>query len=275
MTTITKEESLCVVPERRPVVAVRNLDLTFAAADGPERALANIGLEVAQGEFISLIGPSGCGKTSLLRTIAGLLQPTAGEILVNGLAPADARQQRFYGYVFQAPGLLAWRTVLQNVMLPLEIMKIPRKQRAARAREVLEAVGLSDSVRKFPWQLSGGMQQRVSIARALSFSPKLLLMDEPFGALDEITRDNLNLHLAQLWSKSNLTVIFVTHSIPEAVFLSSRIAVMSAHPGRIAEIIDCGLPRRRDLALRDTPRFHSLTARVRESLRRSHSYESP
>jgi NitT/TauT family transport system ATP-binding protein len=249
-------------------VEARQLDLTF----GDVQALSNVDLAVARGDFVSLIGPSGCGKTSLLRAVADLAQPTGGTVRVNGTTPYAARLARAYGYVFQAPALLPWRTVERNVTLPLEIAGLPRSDQQVRARQQLEAVGLRDFARKFPWQLSGGMQQRVSIARALALQPDLLLMDEPFGALDEITRDGLNLRLLRLWEATNLTVLFVTHSIEEAVFLSTRIVVMSARPGRIVEVIDSDLPRGRDLDLRDDPRFHALAHRVRAALRAGHSY---
>ncbi|MGE4659285.1 MAG: ABC transporter ATP-binding protein, partial [Arenicellales bacterium] len=197
-----------------PVVQTTDLSLEFSTDDGPVQALSAIDLDIAPGEFVSLIGPSGCGKTTLLRVIADLEVHTHGEILVNGASPREARQNRAYGYVFQAPALYPWRTVRRNVMLPLEIMGIARKEREARAARYLELVNLTGFENKYPWQLSGGMQQRVSIARALSVEPELLLMDEPFGALDEITRDHLNQQLLELWRKTEKTVVFVTHSIP-------------------------------------------------------------
>ncbi|MDB5366572.1 MAG: tauB [Rhodospirillales bacterium] len=249
-------------------VEARGLDLVF----GDVAALSEIDLTVARGDFVSLIGPSGCGKTSLLRVVADLAQPTGGTILVNGTTPHAARLARAYGYVFQAPALLPWRTVERNVTLPLEIIGLPKDERRARACQQLESVGLAAFARKFPWQLSGGMQQRASIARALSLQPSLLLMDEPFGALDEITRDGLNLRLLRLWEATNLTVLFVTHSIEEAAFLSSRIVVMSARPGRIVEVIESDLPRGRDLDIRDDASFHALAHRVRTALRAGHSY---
>ncbi len=215
---------------------------------------------------MSLIGPSGCGKTTLLRAIADLEQPTSGTLFVNGMTPDEARRRRSYGYVFQAPALYAWRTVERNVMLPLEIMRLPSAERRERARRYLELVGLGAVARRFPWQLSGGMQQRVSIARALSFEPALLLMDEPFGALDEITRDGLNRHLRELWERTGMTIVFVTHSIPEAVYLSTRIVVMSARPGRIVDIVESDLGSERPLEIRDTPAFTALGHRVRRAL---------
>ncbi|MEJ8571389.1 ABC transporter ATP-binding protein [Microbaculum marinum] len=255
------------------VVSARNLDLTFETADGPVQALSGIDLDIERGEFVSLIGPSGCGKTTLLRVIADLEQPTGGSITVNGVSPDEARRSRAYGYVFQAAGLYPWRSIARNVALPLEIMGIPRAEQKERIRKNLELVNLTGFEGKFPWQLSGGMQQRASIARALSFDPDLLLMDEPFGALDEIVRDHLNEQLLQLWDKTRKTVVFVTHSIPEAVFLSTRIVVMSPRPGRVHDVIASTLPRRRDLDIRETPEFLEIAHRVREGLRAGHSYE--
>ncbi len=255
------------------VIVAEKLGLVFETADAPVIALKDIDLTIQQGEFVSLIGPSGCGKTTLLRVIADLEQPTGGTISINGTSPEQARLDRAYGYVFQAPALYAWRTVIRNVELPLEIMKRPGAERRDRASKALKTVGLENFERKFPWQLSGGMQQRVSIARALAFEPELLLMDEPFGALDEITRDNLNVHLLDLWRQTKLTVVFVTHSIPEAVFLSSKIVVMSPRPGRIVEVIDSNLPTDRNLDVRESPEFLQIAHRVREALREGHSYD--
>jgi len=254
-------------------IEIRGLSLIFTTADAPVIALSNIDLSIRRGEFVSFIGPSGCGKTTLMRVVADLERQTEGHISVNGVSPREARLARAYGYVFQAPALYPWRSVLANVTLPLEIMGLPRQERRARAAKYLEMVGLTGFERKFPWQLSGGMQQRVSIARALSFEPQLLLMDEPFGALDEITRDHLNEHLIRLWEQTRKTVVFVTHSISEAVFLSTRIVVMSPRPGRIIEVIESSLPTRRSLDIRDTPEFLAVAHRVREALRTGHSYE--
>ena len=256
-----------------PAIEIRDLSLVFATPDAPVIALSNIDLTIKRGEFVSFIGPSGCGKTTLLRVIADLERQTEGDIVVNGVTPQAARLARAYGYVFQAPALYAWRSVLANVTLPLEIMGMARDERLRRAAKYLDMVGLAGFERKFPWQLSGGMQQRVSIARALSFEPQLLLMDEPFGALDEITRDHLNEHLIRLWEQTRKTVVFVTHSISEAVFLSSRIVVMSPRPGRIIDVIDSNLPSKRSLDLRDTPEFLAVAHRVREALRAGHSYD--
>ena len=254
-------------------IEARGLDLTFETADGPVRALADIDLAIAPGEFVSFIGPSGCGKTTLLRVIADLEAPTAGEVSVLGKSPHEARLERRYGYVFQAAGLYPWRTIERNVRLPLEIMGYARAEQARRAREALALVGLSDFARRFPWQLSGGMQQRASIARALAFDAELLLMDEPFGALDEIVRDHLNEQLLALWEKTEKTVCFVTHSIPEAVYLSTRIVVMSPRPGRVSDVIESPLPRTRPLDIRESPEFLEVAHRVREGLRAGHSYE--
>jgi NitT/TauT family transport system ATP-binding protein len=253
------------------VIDAKNLSLTFSTADGPVYALSGVNLKVEDGEFVSFIGPSGCGKTTLLRVIADLEQATGGSITVNGLVPQAARLARSYGYVFQAPGLFPWRTVERNVALPLEIMSIPGVEE--RVKRNLDLVNLTGFEKKFPWQLSGGMQQRVSIARALAFEPKLLLMDEPFGALDEIVRDKLNQQLLELWDRTKKTVVFVTHSIPEAVFLSTKIVVMSPRPGRIIDVIETSFPRQRTLDIRETPQFLKVAQRVREGLRAGHSYE--
>jgi len=254
-------------------VDISGLSLTFRTTDAPVTALDNIDLQIRRGEFVSFIGPSGCGKTTLMRVIADLATPTAGRVTVNGVSAEQARLKRAYGYVFQAPALYAWRNVLRNVLLPLEIIGMPAAERKSRAAKYLAMVGLEGFERKFPWQLSGGMQQRVSIARALAFEPELLLMDEPFGALDEITRDHLNEQLLQLWHKTGKTVVFVTHSISEAVFLSNRIVVMSPRPGRILEIVDNKLPPDRGLDIRDTTGFLEVAHRVRQALRAGHSYD--
>ena len=230
-------------------------------------------LKVGRGEFVSFIGPSGCGKTTLLRAVADLETPTSGAIRVNGMSPREARAKRAYGYVFQAPALYPWRSVARNIALPLEIMGFDKAEREARVAKGLELVNLSGFGNKYPWQLSGGMQQRASIARALSFDPDLLLMDEPFGALDEIVRDMLNQQLLRLWDVTGKTVLFVTHSIPEAVFLSTHIVVMSPRPGRINDVIECNFPRDRALDIRETPEFMAVANRVRHGLREGHSYD--
>lgn len=255
------------------VISAQNLDLTFETNDGPVHALKDITLDIAEGEFVSLIGPSGCGKTTLLRVIADLEKPTGGSVSINGMSPEQARLARAYGYVFQQAALLPWRTIEDNVALPLEVMGLDQGTRAARIESNLELVNLSGFENKFPWQLSGGMQQRASIARALAVEPDMLLMDEPFGALDEIVRDHLNEQLLKLWAKTKKTVVFVTHSIPEAVFLSTKIVVMSPRPGRIHEIIDCDLGDDRPLDIRETPEFLKIAHQVRDGLREGHSYD--
>ncbi len=255
------------------IIKAENLSLTFETNDGPVHALQDINLEVGKGEFVSFIGPSGCGKTTFLRVMADLEQPTAGSISMNGVSPQEARRSRAYGYVFQAAGLYPWRTIGGNIKLPLEIMGYSRADQAERAKRVLELVDLAGFEKKFPWQLSGGMQQRASIARALAFDADILLMDEPFGALDEIVRDHLNEQLLQLWENTQKTICFVTHSIPEAVYLSTKIVVMSPRPGRIADIIESPLPLERPLEIRDTPEFIEIAHRVREGLRAGHSYD--
>jgi NitT/TauT family transport system ATP-binding protein len=254
-------------------IEIAGVSLTFQTNDGPVQALSGVDLRIARGEFVSFIGPSGCGKTTLLRAVADLESPTAGEIRVNGMSPREARNRRAYGYVFQAPALYPWRTVAANIALPLEIMGIDKAERKKRVERGLELVNLKGFGQKFPWQLSGGMQQRASIARALSFDPDLLLMDEPFGALDEIVRDMLNQQLLELWAKTGKTALFVTHSIPEAVFLSTRIVVMSPRPGRIHDVIECRFPRDRTLDIRETPEFLEVAHRVRLGLREGHSYD--
>lgn len=255
------------------VIDIENLSLTFETNDGPVHALSDIDLKIEEGDFVSFIGPSGCGKTTLLRVIADLEKPTAGSISVNGVSPEDARLHRAYGYVFQAAALYPWRTIAKNVALPLEIMGLSRAEQQQRIARNMELVNLTGFEKKYPWQLSGGMQQRASIARALAVEPDLLLMDEPFGALDEIVRDHLNEQLLQLWAKTNKTVVFVTHSIPEAVFLSTKIVVLCPRPGRIYDVIESDLPRERSLDIRETPEFLKIAHRVREGLKAGHSYE--
>ena len=255
----------------RTVISVANVNKTFASGNSdPVIALQNINLDVRAGEFISLIGPSGCGKSTLLRLIADLIQPTQGELKVNNKAPHQARIDRDYGMVFQAATLYEWRSVSKNVQLPLEIMGYSRTEREQRAREMLELVELGRFGNHYPWQLSGGMQQRVAIARALAFEPSLLLMDEPFGALDEFTRERMNMELLRIWERTGITVIFVTHSIAEAVFLSKRIVVMSPRPGRIMQVVDNDLPYPRVFETRETPRFFDKVTEVRELLRDAH-----
>ena len=252
-----------------PAISLRGVSMVYAAggSEGRIHALQSVDLDVASGEFVSLIGPSGCGKSTLLRLIGDLLAPTSGGIQVNGKAPRQARLSREYGMVFQQPVLYDWRTVAQNVQLPLEVMRVPADARRDRTAELLRIVGLAEFANRYPWELSGGMQQRVSIARALSFSPSVLLMDEPFGALDEMTRERLNRELLNVWSGTSTTIVFVTHSIPEAVFLSDRVVVMSPRPGRIEALLDIDLPRPRGPETRDAPRFFELVAEVRRHLR--------
>ena len=253
-----------------PVIEARNLNLVFPTNDGPVHALKDVNLTINRGEFVSFIGPSGCGKTTLLRCIAALETATGGTLTVNGMTPDEARRKRAYGYVFQAAGLYPWRTIAGNIRLPLEIMEFSKSDQDARINNALQLVDLQGFGRKFPWQLSGGMQQRASIARALAFDADILLMDEPFGALDEIVRDHLNEELLKLWARTEKTIAFVTHSIPEAVYLSTKIVVMSPRPGRITDIIESPLPKDRPLDIRDSREFIEIAHRVREGLRAGH-----
>ena len=254
------------------IISAKNDELKFGKGSEEVVALKNISLEVGAGEFVSFIGPSGCGKTTFLRTVAALEKPTSGQILVNGASPDEARTNRAYGYVFQSAGLYPWRNISKNVSLPLEIMNYSREEISKRVSESLKLVELNGFEKKFPWQLSGGMQQRASIARALSFDADLLLMDEPFGALDEIVRDHLNEQLLDLWQKTGKTICFVTHSIPEAVFLSTKIVVMSPRPGRIVDVIESPFPSSRSLEIRDSKEFISISQRVREGLRSGYDH---
>ena len=255
------------------MISVKDVDLIFETNDGPVHALKDVSLEVEEGDFVSFIGPSGCGKTTLLRAIAALEIPTKGHLTVNGKSPDDARKDREYGYVFQAAGLYPWRTVEGNIKLPLEIMGYSQAEKKERIQKVIELVELKGFEKKFPWQLSGGMQQRASIARALAFDANILLMDEPFGALDEIVRDRLNSELLDLWMQTKKTICFVTHSIPEAVFLSTKIVVMSPRPGRITDVIKSTLPNKRELNIRDSQEFIKIAQRVREGLKSGHQDE--
>ncbi len=257
--------------QKPPVVSIKNVNKIFNA-DSSERvaALEDINLEIRANEFVSFIGPSGCGKSTLLRLIADLLTPTSGEVLVNGKRPQQARLDRDYGIVFQAATLYDWRTVSQNVQLPLEIMGRSPEQRTQRAQAMLKLVELEKFGSHYPWQLSGGMQQRVAIARALAFEPALLLMDEPFGALDEFTRERMNIELLKIWGQTGGTVIFVTHSIAEAVFLSSRVVIMSPRPGRITRVLDIDLPRPRSFETREDSRYFAAVTDARESLREAY-----
>ena len=252
------------------IIAAKNLNLTFETNDGPVHALKDVSLDIKKGEFVSFIGPSGCGKTTFLRCIAGLETPTSGDISVNGMTPDEARKARAYGYVFQAAGLYPWRTIAGNISLPLEIMGFSKAEQRERVNRVMDLVDLGGFEKRFPWQLSGGMQQRASIARALAFDADILLMDEPFGALDEIVRDHLNEQLLKLWARTEKTIAFVTHSIPEAVYLSTKIVVMSPRPGRITDVIDSPLPKDRPLDIRDSAEFIEISHRVRDGLRAGH-----
>ncbi|MDA8586894.1 ABC transporter ATP-binding protein [Rhodobacteraceae bacterium] len=252
------------------VIQTKGLSLTFQTNDGPVHALQDVTLNINKGDFVSFIGPSGCGKTTLLRCIAALETPTSGGLSINGRSAEDARRARAYGYVFQAAGLYPWRTIAGNIKLPLEIMRFSKSDKKERVAKVLKLVDLDGFGNKFPWQLSGGMQQRASIARALAFDADILLMDEPFGALDEIVRDRLNEELLALWARTGKTIGFVTHSIPEAVYLSTRIVVMSPRPGRITDVIESPLPKERPLDIRDSPEFIEIAQRVREGLRAGH-----
>jgi NitT/TauT family transport system ATP-binding protein len=251
-----------------PVVTLANVGKTFSRGGQVlTTALEGIDLRIGRGEFVSLIGPSGCGKSTLLRIIGDLIEPSSGEVTVNGKPARRAREDRDYGMVFQAPVLFDWRTVEDNVKLPLEILGWDAGRRASRAKEMLDLVELGDFLKHHPYQLSGGMQQRVAIARALAFEPAILLMDEPFGALDEMTRERMNGEVLRIWERTGTTIVFVTHSIPEAVFLSSRVVVMSARPGRITKVVDVDLPRPRNEDTREQRRYFELVTEVREALR--------
>lgn len=247
-------------------IQIKDLSMTYTGKNGePITALQNVSFDIREGEFVSLLGPSGCGKTTLLRIIADLLQPTAGSVSILGMTPRETRLKQKYGIVFQSPVLYDWRTVRRNICMPMEIMKIPKKERTARITHMLEVVGLQDFGYKYPFELSGGMQQRVGIARALALNPDFLLMDEPFSALDEFTREKLNEDLLNIWSRDKKTVVFVTHNIPEAVFLSDRVVVLSPHPGRLSAIVDIDLPRPRRGELREDPVFYEHVAKIRKS----------
>lgn len=228
-------------------------------------ALTNVSIDIKKGEFVSLLGPSGCGKTTLLRIIADLLKPTSGEVTVGGETPTEARLKRKYGIVFQSPVLYDWRTVKKNMMLPMEILKVPKPNREERAMQMLELVGLTDFADRYPKQLSGGMQQRVGIARALAIQPEILLMDEPFSALDEFTREKMHEDLLRIWRKTDKTIVFVTHNIAESVFLSDRVCVLSPHPGRLSALIDIDLPRPRTAEIKNTIEFTDYVAKIRGS----------
>jgi NitT/TauT family transport system ATP-binding protein len=255
------------VGESGPVVELADVSRTFEGSAGRVEALRSIDLTIGRGEFVSLIGPSGCGKSTLLRIVGDLIAPSSGRVTVNGKTAAQARLDRDYGMVFQAPVLFDWRTVQKNVELPLEVIGQPESARQTKASEMLRLVELEEFAGHHPWQLSGGMQQRVAIARALTLDPAILLMDEPFGALDEMTRERMNFELLKIWVRTGTTIIFVTHSIPEAVYLSTRVVVMSARPGRITDVIEVDLPRLRTDETREMERYYELVTKVREALR--------
>lgn len=247
-------------------IMMKNIGMTYQTSTNTDvTALTNVTMNIHKGEFVSLLGPSGCGKTTLLRIIADLLVPTTGEITVGGKTPKDARLKRKYGIVFQGAVLYDWRTVKKNIMLPLEIMHLPKRDCEERAEKMLELVGLKDFAKHYPRQLSGGMQQRVGIARALAIQPEILLMDEPFSALDEFTREKLHEDLLRIWRKTNKTIVFVTHNIQESVFLSDRVCVLSPHPGRISALIDIDLPRPRTMEMKSTLEFTEYVAKIRSS----------
>lgn len=252
--------------EKNVEIEIRDLSVTFKDNSGNDvQALTAVNLDIYKGEFISLLGPSGCGKTTLLRCISDLQEPTDGTVRIDGMTPKEIRLKQKFGFVFQQPVLFDWRTVKKNVELPLEIMYESKAERAKRADEMLELVGLQNFANHFPKQLSGGMQQRVNIARAFGSWPELLLMDEPFSALDEFTKEKLHEDLLRIWRQTNKTIIFVTHNIQEAVFLSDRICVLSPHPGRLSAIVDVDLPRPRTLEMKDTQHFNDLVLKVRNS----------
>ena len=265
MKAAIKEEAIY-DPSVAPVkITVQNLSVVYKATDEKNQtvALKDVNLDIKRGEFISLVGPSGCGKTTLLRVISGLIPSTKGNVFIDGLTPSKARVAKQFGIVFQSPVLMDWRTIRRNICLPLEIMKMPKQERTKKVDEMLEIVGLKDFGNHYPKELSGGMQQRVGIARALALNPNVLFMDEPFSALDEFTKERLHEDLLRIWRKTHKTIIFVTHSIQEAVFLSDRVVVFSPHPGRITSIVDIDIPRPRSLDCKNSQRFTELVAKVR------------
>lgn len=262
-----QERDFTIPIEQKTEIKIEHLCVEFPDQEGgaPVVALKDVNLEIHQGEFISLVGPSGCGKTTLLRAIADLQKITEGKIEVRGQTPRQIRLQKKYGIVFQSPVLYDWRTVRRNVCMPMELMGMPKKDRTARVSKMLDLVGLLEFGKHYPRELSGGMQQRVGIARALAIRPEILLMDEPFSALDEFTKEKLHEDLLRIWRKTNKTILFVTHNIQEAVFLSDRIVVMSPHPGRVSAVIDVNLARPRGIEMKDTPEFTSIVSQVRKS----------
>jgi len=248
-------------------IKIENLSMVYQDKNGgqPVTALKDVNLEIKEGEFISLLGPSGCGKTTLLRIIADLLQHTSGKVTVRGQSPRDIRLQKKYGIVFQNPVLYDWRTVRRNVCMPMELLGMKKPERTSQVTKMLDLVGLSNFGKHYPYELSGGMQQRVGIARALAINPEILLMDEPFSALDEFTREKLHEDLLNIWNKTNKTIVFVTHNISEAVFLSDRVVVLSPHPGRVSAVIDIKIPRPRNMESKQTPQFYDYITKIRNS----------
>lgn len=252
--------------EKEMAIEIRDMGVTFQDNTGHDvQALTNINLQIYPGEFVALLGPSGCGKTTLLRSVADLQEPTEGDVHVLGMTPKEVRLQKKFGFVFQSPVLFDWRTVKKNIELPMEVMGYSKEEREKRADEMLQMVGLTDFAEHYPKQLSGGMQQRVNIARAFGLRPEILLMDEPFSALDEFTKEKLHVDLLNIWDATNKTILFVTHNIQEAVFLSTKVCVLSPHPGRLSAIVDIDLPRIRTLDMRETPHFNELVTKVRGS----------
>ncbi|MDP4177895.1 MAG: ABC transporter ATP-binding protein [Bacillota bacterium] len=253
--------------EEKVEIKIENVSMVYQDknVNKPVTALKDVNLKIKEGEFISLLGPSGCGKTTLLRIIADLLQPSSGKVTVRGQSPRDIRLQKKYGIVFQNPVLYDWRTVRRNVCMPMELMGMQKRDRTARVTEMLDLVGLNEFGKHYPYELSGGMQQRVGIARALAIKPEILLMDEPFSALDEFTREKLNVDLLNIWNKTNKTIVFVTHNISEAVFLSDRVVVLSPHPGRVSAVIDIDIPRPRNMESKQTQKFYDYITTIRNS----------
>lgn len=247
-------------------VSVRNLGVRFGAKENEFTALSDISLEIAEGALVTMLGPSGCGKSTLLRCLADLIPISDGSISVLGKSPSHARKARDFAFVFQEATLLPWRSVMENVSLPLEVGKREAGTDYADPEELLALVGLQGREKALPQELSGGMRQRVAIARALVSRPRILLMDEPFGALDEITRDKLNEELLRIWKETGTTIVFVTHSIPEAVFLGQKVLMLQAHPGRVKKFMDIDLPQERSLKIRDTMEFIEITAYLRALL---------
>ncbi|WP_297430486.1 ABC transporter ATP-binding protein [Clostridium sp.] len=249
-------------------IKIEDLSMVYQDKNGgePVTALKNVNLEIKEGEFISLLGPSGCGKTTLLRIIADLLQPSSGKVTVRGQSPREVRLQKKYGIVFQNPVLYDWRTVRRNVCMPMELLGMPKPERTKRVTEMLDLVGLTNFGKHYPYELSGGMQQRVGIARALAINPEILLMDEPFSALDEFTREKLHEDLLEIWTKTKKTVVFVTHNISEAVFLSDKVVVLSPHPGRVSAVIDIDIPRPRNMESKQSKQFYDYITKIRNSL---------